>query len=140
MSFGHRGRNFIALNPDDKRERFEALHRIGCVCCLINKYTRAFDMTGLPGEVHHQNEDGKPGNPAIGDASTVLLCTWHHRGYGIPDVDKGTGITKEDMARIYGPSWAQGTRRFREEYPDDQELLDMVNRLIARGIEYDHAA
>lgn len=125
--------NEQALNKSEKDARYEALYAIGCLCCRINIATKLFKATGLRCEIHHLNQDGKHGNKRRGDEFTIPLCTWHHRGKGVPPNEPNKQITVEEMAAKYGPSWVQSGNRFHEEYPTDDELLEFVNGLIATG-------
>lgn len=100
------------------RERFARLREVGCVCCRLN-LVQGREATGQGTEIHHLNGGGQPGQARRGDLFTIPLCIWHHRGVGLrADADR------------FGPSWARGTKPFREVYGSDDELLAFANRLI----------
>jgi hypothetical protein len=123
------------MKKADRDQRYEALHQIGCVCCLLNHETGFFRLTKLPTEIHHQNAGGVAGGKRLGDEFTIPLCSWHHRGSITPVAAPGGFVGSEwaeGMAKKYGPSWAQGSKRFHEEYPSDDELLDLTNRLLPK--------
>jgi hypothetical protein len=94
------------------QRRFDSLRRIGCVAC------RKEGIRTLGVDIHHLNVGGKAGQKRRGDAFTIPLCPWHHRGVGPCDVD------------IYGPSLANQSRAFRERYGTDDELLAFTNEWI----------
>lgn len=100
------------------RDRYARLRAIGCVCCRLN-LLGGLQATGQGTEIHHLNENGQPGQARRGDGFTIPLCIWHHRGVGY----------RSDV-QMYGPSWARGTRPFREVYGSDDDLLGFANRLI----------
>jgi hypothetical protein len=115
--------------------RFKALRKVGCMCCLLNACLLFQPTTalGLAIEVHHLNRGGIPGAVRRGDAFTFGLCSWHHRGsfnaQAAPGGHDGM-VWQERQAGIYGPSWAQGTKRFRPVYGDDDSTLEMANQLV----------
>lgn len=111
-----------ALTPLQRDERYLALRRVGCLCCLLNQ-RRGLLAVPIDGysqriTIHHLNEGGKPGGRRRGDRYTVPLCTYHHQGYG------------RFEAAIYGPAWTDSARVFHTVYPDDDELLAMADELI----------
>lgn len=88
-----------------------ALREIGCVVCL----DRGLGVNGC--EKHHLLTTGQHGNgKRRGEAFTVGLCPYHHRGVGAPTA-------------ALGPSYAREPRAFRALYPDDW-LLTRQNELL----------
>lgn len=133
-----RGRDFIALPDREKQHRFEELRRIGCVCCLMNREL-GFSVTCLPVQVHHINAAGM-GTPALGDASTLGLCWWHHLGSFNSLAAPGGHAGCEWMAEKaleFGPSWVQGSKVFIPVYGEFLEMLALVNPYI-RPLESAH--
>lgn len=116
-------------------ERFERLRAFGCVCCRLNREHLTFRATaGLTIEIHHLNAGGHHGGKRRGDEFTVPLCSWHHRGSFNASAMPGghSGQAWADLkAALYGPAWAQGSRRFRGVYPNDDDLLRWVNERIS---------
>lgn len=120
----------IPLEPPDlskleRDERYTALRRVGCLCCLLNQ-RRGLLAVPLNGfrqrvEIHHLNEGGQPGSKRRGDRYTVPLCSWHHRGEGNLD------------GALYGPTWVGGSKPFRAVYGLDDELLAMADEAIGWG-------
>ena len=55
---------------------------------------------------------------------TIPLCTWHHRG-------EPNGLGVKWMEVNVGPSLARQSKRFRELYGTDDELLEKTNQLLA---------
>lgn len=118
------------LSPDDPsfisraafETRCELMREHGCLCCLMAKEL-GFQVSGfgIP-EIHHLNEGGIAGNKRRGDRFTVPLCSYHHRGKYPLDALR-LGLTLEEVQQRYGPSWAHGSKLFREFYPDDDALL-----------------
>lgn len=104
------------MNP----KRAESLHMVGCICCRLN-HDLGLLPSGLHVELHHLNGGGHHGQKRRGDDFTIPLCVWHHRGQG---------VTKA-MTAAHGPSWAKGSKPFRAMYGTDDELLALVNSLIA---------
>lgn len=100
-------------------ERYARLRLIGCLCCRLNQL-QGRAVTGQWPEIHHLNAGGQPGSARRGDRFTIPLCAWHHRG---------VGPTRNTDA--YGPSFARGTKPFREVYGSDDDLLALADRLIA---------
>ena len=98
-------------NKDEIR-RYRALKELGCIACRINGVTRV----AIP-EIHHLVE----GNKRLGNAYTIPLCTWHHRGEASSQWEK-----------LKGPSLARSKREFIEESGTERELLESVNKILMR--------
>lgn len=123
----------------DPEVRFTALRRAGCICCLLNATVLFQPTKGLRIEVHHLNEGGLPGGKRRGDEFTIGLCSWHHRGSFTPGAAPAGNdgvLWQERQAATYGPSWAQGTKRFRPVYGDDDSNLEIANELVAAITPY----
>jgi len=114
------------MNLAERNARFDALRAIGCVCCRKNRIEAdlGFTFTRFLVEIHHLNGGGHHGQKRRGDEYTIPLCVWHHRGIGPAAVH----------TRLYGPSWAKGSKPFRAVYGGDDELLALADRLIGVGI------
>lgn len=119
------------------QERFDALHTIGCICCQKNLDDGSFPgllPTGLPVEIHHLNQFQKAGAKRRGDEFTIPLCWWHHKSSfnGLPAPSGWASLQWMDAkAAIHGPGLAGHSRKFRAMYGTDDELLALVNSLIA---------
>jgi len=107
------------MTPTEREARFAKLHALGCICCAMNEdigRERVCDYA----EIHHLNGGGHHGQKRRGDEYTIPLGPWHHRGIG----------NAADLTKRGGPSWAKGSKPFREVYGTDAELLALVNELI----------
>jgi hypothetical protein len=108
-------------------ERFKALRELGCIACYVSwinaKMTdeKASRLTCGKVEVHHILS----GNRRIGHDATIPLSRWHHQGLPL------SGVTARQMEAIYGPSLARASKRFRETYGDEHQLLALTNKLVA---------
>lgn len=101
----------------NRERRFMRLQDIGCICCSIEGYE------GVPVDADHLVDKGSR-KKSGGDAATLPLCPWHHRG--VPP----SGFS-EDTARGYaGPSKRLHRKKFIEKYGTDRELLAQVNKRI----------
>ena len=107
-------------SKDDLR-RFDKLYRIGCIACRIHEMVYRYP------EIHHLNLGGKAGQKRRGHQFTIPLCSWHHQG----TVDLGWNSV--EMVQKHGPSLAKQSRRFREVFGSDDELLEQTARLIEEG-------
>lgn len=98
-----------------------AIRDIGCICCALMGYG------GEPAEKHHLNQGDRHGGKRRGEAYTIGLCAWHHRG-----LCKCDGAQR-DCPRChltYGPSWHHTAREFRETFGSGDELLEYQNQRI----------
>lgn len=109
-------------------DRREALLEVGCLCCLANLRGYRYRATGSPCEEHHLNAGGIAGQARRGEDATVPLCAYHHRGV-VPAEVRALGLsgTREALIARYGPSWAHGSKAFRDVYPGDDALLAEAN-------------
>ena len=109
-----------ATTTKDELRRYCALKELGCIACRINGVTRE----AIP-EIHHLVE----GNRRLGNAYTIPLCTWHHRGEASSQWEK-----------LKGPSLARSKRKFIEEYGTERELLEAVNKILEhQGLQLSRA-
>lgn len=131
------------LDSMTSKQRMYHLQELGCICCWLNDNSplvlRVFRSISpdlnLGVETHHLNFGGKHGGKRLGDKATIRLCWWHHKGSfnGLPAPSGQSGINwMECQADKFGPSWAQGTRRFRAEYGTDEYLLELTNQALLR--------
>lgn len=127
------------MTAAEREIRFTALRRAGCICCHINACTLYRPAHGLRIEVHHLNAGGLPGGARLGDEQTIGLCSWHHRASftsGAAPAGHDGVAWQERQAAVYGPSWAQGTKRFRPVYGTDAGLLEFANELVRAHTPY----
>jgi hypothetical protein len=104
------------------QRRYEQLMRIGCIACHIDgRYSQ--------GDVHHIVTNGYR-RLSGGNASTIILCPWHHRSV-CPD-----DLTVTYMRAMWGPSMALESKEFARVYGSQRELLARVNSIITgnRGV------
>lgn len=105
----------------DNRRDF-AIRSIGCVVAHIR------GMGYVPCERHHLTTGGKHGQKRLGEARSVGLNPWSHRGVAV------NGWTKAQCRALLGPSYAIQPAEFRRLYPDavleakQQQLLDAYDR------------
>lgn len=100
-----------------------AIRDIGCICCALMGYG------GEPAEKHHLNQGDRHGGKRRGEAYTVGLCAWHHRG-----LCKCDG-SQRDCPRChltYGPSWHHTAHEFRETFGSGDALLEYQNQRIEK--------
>lgn len=96
--------------------RWVQLQSIGCLAC------RRYGFHNQPSDCHHLLS----GHKRRGDEFTIPLCPWHHRGVW------NDRFQHQKMAEaLLGPSLAHASKRFREVFGTDEELLFEANRLIA---------
>lgn len=96
------------MTPAERKERFDALSRIGCIVC------RVFHGVHTAPQIHHltglrYRAMGKKAD----DSHSIPLCVYHHTG-GNPDI-----------LSVHG-----NPKLFRQYYADQTELLDMTNKMI----------
>jgi hypothetical protein len=111
------------MNPRAKTIRFEALRFMGCYCCEANM-ALGYSPSCMPVEVHHLNAGALHGGKRLGDEFTIPLCSWHHRGV------LQAGYWTKDMRKVFGPSWAGGSKPFRIAYGSDDSILAQVNERL----------
>lgn len=97
--------------------RMARLKVMPCVSCVI-AFGR-FETCG-PTEVHHLLS----GNKRRGHMFTIPLGRWHHQG--IPPKD----MSAVTATRVFGPSLAKQSKKFRELYGNDDFLLEQVNKQL----------
>ena len=107
------------MNAKLRAARFEALKGMKCIAC---QFEGCEQLTVT--EIHHLNEFGHAGMKRRGDEFTVPLCSWHHRSV-CPE-----GVKPGDALFYMGPSLAQNSKRFRETYGTDDELLEHTNKAL----------
>jgi hypothetical protein len=104
-----------------KRERrYMRLQDIGCIACL---------KEGLPiepADMHHVVDKGTRAHSG-GDAATVPLCPWHHRG------DPRDGESVDEALYRRGPSLDRHKRLFVKIYGTERELLAEANEMILKA-------
>lgn len=77
------------------------------------------------GDYHHLLSGGRRRGHMFG----VCLCPWHHRAV------LDWGMTHEEMRDLYGPSLAEGSKRFHETFGNDQALLDKQAEILGETHE-----
>jgi hypothetical protein len=93
------------------------LQDIGCLCCIKKGYP------DVPVDVHHLVDKGYREHSG-GDAATLPICPWHHRG--VPPF----GLSADQAYRIVGPSLALHPGEFVEAFGDQRTLLLETDILI----------
>lgn len=95
-----------------------AIRELGCIVALH------LGLGYVGCEKHHLTGGGKHGQKRRGEAFTVGLNPWSHRGVPI------NGMSAGQCRDMLGPSYAREPRAFRELYPDEW-LLTRQNELLA---------
>ena len=98
--------------------RFSAIKELGCIACRLREVGRIWP------EIHHLTVTGRHGGKRRGHEASVGLCPWHHRG--IPFL----GLTLGSTEAVAGPSMKHTPRAFREEFGQDERLLEYQNGLL----------
>ena len=104
----------------NEKERMSLVKMMPCIACTIEGVVSVCGPT----ECHHLNFDGKAGQKRRGDWFTIPLGRYHHQG--IPK----DGMNAMQAEMHYGPSLKLKSKRFRERYGSDDELLAMVNKRL----------
>lgn len=96
-----------------------AIREIGCICCLkMGIFSHCAK--------HHLISTGFHGNgKRRGEQFTVGLCDYHHQGAHSVGTDRA-----REMAKNYGPSYADNATAFRQRFGDDEALLAEQERLL----------
>jgi len=84
----------------------------GCVACLLRGHPRQ------PGEIHHLLSGGR----RRGHEFSVCLCPGHHRAV--------CDLPYKEWKEIHGPSLAKEPRKFKEEFGDDEFLLEIQENIV----------
>ena len=91
-----------------------------CLACrLYGVYKQPY-----PTQEHHLNLGGMAGQKRRGDDYSIPLCEWHHVGR------KHTDIDLEAMTALYGPSLARQSKKFREVFGKDDDLLKLTDEQL----------
>ncbi|MGC1550513.1 MAG: Ref family recombination enhancement nuclease [Rhodanobacter sp.] len=101
--------------------RIDAIKRLGCVACMINRVLWIKTCGFAGADAHHLLSGGR----RRGHGFTIGLCPWHHRA--IPPMD---GMGEAVAIDTYGPSVATGSKQFAATYGTDDELLEFQNALL----------
>lgn len=96
--------------------RMARLKGMWCIACFHTPHVTPGYRTP---EVHHLLS----GNRRRGHMFTIPLCPWHHRG---EHYDYGP----KDMEQVHGPSLARTSKKFREAFGSDDELLELTNKQL----------
>lgn len=105
----------------NKRERrYMQLQDIGCIACLKE------GLEPTPADMHHLVDKGNR-EASGGDAATLPLCPWHHRG--VPPND----LTADEALYHMGPSLDRHKRLFLKFYGTERDLLVLCNGMIGVG-------
>lgn len=100
-------------NPD----RLKAVREMPCIACQMYGVRNQPNKT----EAHHLNLGGMAGQKRRGDDYSIPLCQWHHQGR------KRQAIDMAAMVATFGPSFKLQSKKFREVFGTDDELLARVN-------------
>lgn len=103
-----------------QRARWDDIHEIGCIIAKMRGLRR------IPCEIHHFTVGGKHGQKRRGHDFTIGLNPWSHRG------EPFGGMTKNQCAALFGPSYALQPRYFRQAFGSDDVLLGYQDELIAQ--------
>lgn len=101
-----------------QQARHDAIREIGCIVAALR------GLAFVPCELHHLTVGGKHGAKRLGQDHVVGLNPWSHRGVPF------NGLSAEECAEIFGPSYARTPRAFRDEYPDHL-LVQATNEALA---------
>lgn len=109
-------------------DRIEAAKTGPCIPCLSWAIQGKIpvDFVTRGGDYDHK----KSGNIRRGHMEGFCSCTWHHRRIYEPS-------TISDITSLYGPSLLDGSKKFRDAYGTDDELIELQTVVIERGM---HAA
>lgn len=102
-----------------QRARMAKVKALPCVAC------RKLGLRGVQcgvTEVHHLLSGGR----RRGHDHTVALGSYHHRGVLQP------GLSLVVMNTVYGPSLRLASKKFHEQFGDDDSLLRETNELLTR--------
>lgn len=100
-------------------KRSPLIRALACICCEIERQEQP-----MPTEEHHLNLGGHAGMKRLGDEFSIPACAWHHRG------EAPFGVTASEATYLYGPSLARSSKRFRETYGMDADLLKITNEKL----------
>lgn len=100
-------------------ERSPLIHGLQCIACAANGFPQ-LQRT----EEHHLNSGGNAGQKRRGDAYSIPLCSWHHRG------EPPEGFNATPAYQRLGPSLARQSKQFRERYGSDDTLLKVTNATL----------
>lgn len=107
------------MNDLQRNRRFAAIQDAGCIIA------RKLGLGFVPCEIHHLLTTGRHGNGRRrGDAATVGLNTWSHRG------EPFGGLSASQCRQKFGPSYAREPRAFREHFGSDDELLEYQDAIV----------
>jgi len=98
----------------DQKKRMAAIKVLGCICCLLE------GVTDRHATVHHIVDGGK----RLGHDFTLGLCSWHHQA------ELFTGMRRQAMISVWGPSLAGGSKPFVERYGSELELLKLQDFIL----------
>lgn len=93
-----------------------------CIPCLsryLQGKANPWDVF-LGGDYDHK----KSGNIRRGHMHGFCNCAWHHRGHPLQE------MSHAEMRKTFGPSLMDGSRKFREEYGTDDELIALQARVL----------
>ncbi len=97
----------------------DRIKRRGCICCISLGYEH--EEGGSVVDAHHLLS----GSRRIGHMSTVGLCKWHHTARLIV-----SGWDHAMHRYMLGPSLAEGSIPFHEEFGDDEALMQLQIELL----------
>ena len=98
-----------------ERKRLLAVKEGPCVACIQR------ELYNFPCDAHHL----KSGDRRRGHEYTIGLCAWHHRA------EPGSMGHKE-AREVLGPSLAEGSRPFHDEFGSDESLLELQAGILDR--------
>lgn len=106
----------------EESERIVSSKEGACIPCLVWARAGNMPLTDVMqgGDYDHK----KSGNMRRGHMFGFCSCAWHHRR--VP----GEGWTHAQMTEHFGPSLMDGSRRFRQTYGTDDELIEQQTEII----------
>lgn len=104
-------------------KRSALVRALPCIACELFRVAHQ----PWPTTEHHLALGGHAGQKRRGDAFSIPLCRWHHQGYPLPHVASVV------MASLYGPSYALQSRKFRERFGSDDELLTLTDKKLEKA-------
>lgn len=100
-----------------------AAKRGPCMPCLVMFMNGLLPLSLIRTGVGYDHS--KSGNIRRGHMFGFASCDWHHQRHPL------LGRSFQEMTDTYGPSLMDGSRRFRETYGTDDELIQLQHESIA---------
>lgn len=111
----------IRLGPTRDQRRYERLHVIGCIACVLGGHLACGKV-----EMHHLVDKGYRKHSG-GNQATIPLGAWHHRG------EPFMNTTGSQMRMKFGPSMFHEAKEFARVFGTQRELLARINEMLSEG-------